>query len=325
MTPSASKKNIVWIAWERHRRTVEICDALHIKLKILESRQKRYIKHPLFTIATILMIIEQKPDILIIQNPSILLTLLSCLMKKIFKYKLVVDTHNAGLLPENDMVKVATKLNRFIHGLSDITIITNKYLSQYISGNADYFILPDKVPDKTDKYDRTSLAGARNVVCVCTYGDDEPYEEMIEAACGLPKDVVSYFTGNSRKLCKDIKRVSENVVFTDYLTDGDYWSLLKSADLIIDLTTRDHCLVCGAYEATAVGVPLLLSETDALRETFSRGAVFTGNTAAEIKNNVIYALDNIKKLKAEIVEQKHKMNDDWRGMSSQLIETINLL
>jgi len=66
------------------------------------------------------------------------------------------------------------------------------------------------------------------------------------------------------------------------VTDCEYISLLRSCDLVMDLTTRQACMVCGGYEAVAAGTPLLLSDTEVLRKYFNRGCLYTDNTAVDI-------------------------------------------
>ena len=54
-------------------------------------------------------------------------------------------------------------------------------------------------------------------------------------------------------------------------------------DATIDLTTRENCLVCGAYQSIAAGKPMVLSKTRALQTFFPAGAVYTDNSAADIR------------------------------------------
>ena len=86
-------------------------------------------------------------------------------------------------------------------------------------------------------------------------------------------------TGNPHKIGLSVaQRAPPNVHFTGFLADEDYWQLLRSADAIIDLTSKADCLVCGAYEALALGKPMLLSDNTASRELFGEGAVLTDNS-----------------------------------------------
>ena len=88
------QKQSIWISWEKHRRTENLCKSLQIPLHTFNSTKPRYIKHPLFLIRTLFLINRIKPSVLFVQNPSIILTCFVSILKKIFKYKLIVDAHN---------------------------------------------------------------------------------------------------------------------------------------------------------------------------------------------------------------------------------------
>ncbi len=89
-----------------------------------------------------------------------------------------------------------------------------------------------------------------------------------------------YVTGNDRNLASEIRAGKPaNVTFTGFLSESQYWSVLRNANLVVDLTMVDNCLKCGAYEALAVGTPLVLSSNAAWIEWFGGAARFAGNSA----------------------------------------------
>jgi len=51
---------------------------------------------------------------------------------------------------------------------------------------------------------------------------------------------------------------------------------------VLTLTTRDHTMLCGAYEAIYLGTPVILSNWPILQESFDKGAVHVDNRAADI-------------------------------------------
>ena len=157
-----------------------------------------------------------------------------------------------------------------------------------------------------------------NIVCISTFNLDEPYENILVAAKMMPH-VNIYMTGNYKKLKNNIiDKKPDNVIFTGYLSDEDYWKTLCSANLIIDLTNRDNCLVCGAYEAAAIEKPMILSDTKTLRKYFSKGYVFTTNSPADIVNSVNYARSHIEELTRSITDFKHETDARWEGYSQNL-------
>ena len=79
-----------------------------------------------------------------------------------------------------------------------------------------------------------------------------------------------YVTGKSKGREQQYgKPLPANIKLTGYLPEPEYLSLLNACDLVLDLTTRDHCLVCGAYEAVSFNKPFVLSNNQATQGLFS--------------------------------------------------------
>ena len=74
-----------------------------------------------------------------------------------------------------------------------------------------------------------------------------------------------------------------------FLPTDEYYRYLLSASVVMDLTTVEDCLLCGAYEALAAEKPLILSRTRALEEYFGSGVVLTDNTSDAIRESVRWA------------------------------------
>lgn len=325
---STIKDDILWIAWERHRRTVEMCCYFDIQLVTLVSNKTRLARHPVFIVKTIREIFRRKPRVLIVQNPSIVLTLLACILKKILKYRLVVDSHNAGVVPDDPTLQKLKFLYRYLHRNADVTIVTNERLADIVSGHeGSPFVMPDKLPDMAPPFSpRKTSSGKFNVVCICTFGGDEPYEQLVQAAGRCGDDFAFHITGNYRKISPTLYQEGckpANVTFTGFLPELHYAELLHSAHLIIDLTNREDCLVCGAYEAVAVEVPVLLSDTRALRRYFHKGTVFSDNSAEDLARKIAYAMENIDSLKRDVVCLKFELQRAWPVVANDFIRLLD--
>jgi hypothetical protein len=114
----------------------------------------------------------------------------------------------------------------------------------------------------------------------------------------------------------------ENIILTGFLTENDYWKLIISVDLIIDLTFRENCLVCGAYEAVAAEIPMVLSNTKTLKGHFDKGAVFTDNEEVSIKNTISFAMLNYNRLNSEVKVLKKELIRKWEVDGNNLKNTI---
>ena len=82
----------------------------------------------------------------------------------------------------------------------------------------------------------------------------------------------------------------------------------------MDLTTRENCLVCGAYEAMAAKKPVVLSDTTALREYFHKGAVFSGNHSVALAKSITDTLSDIESLNQQVQIFSIELREHWSGL-----------
>lgn len=301
----------IWITWENQRRNRTLSSALGAKLFQFDIKMNRLMRYPVALLKTFLTFIEEKPGIIFAQNPSLVLALFAVSYGRVFGVPVVIDSHNAGLFPSNGRSRLMNGIALHVIKNATLTLVTNDGLRNYVEqrGGAA-FVLPDPMPTfEAPVSDRKEpLKGRHNVLFICSYASDEPYLEVVKAAGELKKDVVIYLTGNSKGR---LGAVPENVVLTGYLPEKDYIHLLHQVDVIIDLTTREDCLVCGAYEAVAAGKPAILSDTKALRDYFSKGALYVDNTSGDLVKKINDSIANLEKLKKETEELKAERIASW--------------
>ena len=308
----------IWITWEKQRRNSGLSSALGFKL--FEFEYDKHIKIVRYLIAiykTTHLIFKNRSKIIVTQNPSIVLSLLAVFLKKLFHFKLVIDAHNSGLYPMEGKNTFFMTVSRFIQRNSTLTIVTNEKLKEIVKSNGGMsFVLQDKIPE-IESASLFPMDGIHQIACICTYGDDEPYREIIEAAQLIPEEIVIYFTGNYKNKV-DRDTVPSNVKLLGYISEKDYWSLLNSVDVVMDLTLRENCLVCGAYEGLSLLKPMVLSNTEALKSYFSKGCTYVNPDSASIAFGITDAIDRYAELKNEIVELKYFIDLNWNKRLSDL-------
>jgi glycosyltransferase involved in cell wall biosynthesis len=217
---------------------------------------------------------QRRPSILFIQCPSLVLGLWAAILKQVFGFVLVADLHNDAVTPYDVTSPIYEALYRLIHRAADVCLVSNAGLQRTVEGvGARAFVLPDKVPDLAPTAAPRAARSRRQAVFVCSYAKDEPYLEVMEAARVLGSEVTIHVTGDHRRV--QHLPAESPVHLTGFLPEADYVALLSTADVIVDLTFIEDCLVCGAYEAVALGKPLVTSDTAALREYFRMGTVYT--------------------------------------------------
>jgi len=77
-----------------------------------------------------------------------------------------------------------------------------------------------------------------------------------------------------------------NVILAGFLDDEAYVQRLASADAVVVLTDREDTLLSGAWEAIALGRPLVLSGTTALRTTFGDGVAYVTGDPVDIARGI---------------------------------------
>lgn len=316
--------NSVWIAWEKHRRTDSLVSKMNIPLYVCTSKMPRALKHTYSMVKTILFIIQNRPRILFVQNPSAFLTLLAIVLKPIFKYFLVVDAHNAGVYPFETGHEKYQKIFPFMHRHADRTIVTNEFLADIIMGNGgNPIVLPDLLPSFDQSPEIHSETDIFTVTFICSYSSDEPYLEVIKAAAELPDNITINITGDYNKMSQALKnQACERVIFTGFLIESEYLSLLKTSDAIMDLTSFNDCLVCGAYEAVSLEIPMILSDTSVLREWFYKGAVYTGHTVKSLSQAILTSRRRHSELKNEVHSLREEIDERWLELYEKFLKEL---
>ena len=255
------KNSAIWITWEKHRRTESLSSILAIPLYCLRSSLPIFLKHPWLLLRTFFLLLHLRPQLLFVQNPSAFLTIEAILLKHILGYVLVVDAHNAGVYPFEIHQKRFLRIFPFIHRYANLTIVTNSVLAAIINKNGGHsFVLPDPLPKFNSIPKPIKKREVFIVTFICSFAADEPYFEVMKSVQYLPDDVKVYITGNNRKLKRSERlQAGDNIVLTGFLEDGDFVQQLINSDVIMDLTTFQDCIVCGAYEGVSLGVPLILT------------------------------------------------------------------
>lgn len=304
----------IWITWETQRRNRSMSQALKAELYELDyselSAYKRYFKS---VVRTLLIIKREKPKVLFVQNPSLLLATIALLISKVSCINVVIDAHNGGIKPFDGKSRALNIWAKMILKSSPLTIVTNEVIRQDVikitAGKV--CVLPDPIPCIVPPQQRDKLKGEFNVLFVCTWASDEPFLEVIEAAGLLGNNICLYITGNHEKhQSLNFSNLPSNVFLTGFVPTIEFDRLLYSVDVVMDLTTREGCLVCGAYEAIAADQPVILSDTKVLQSYFP-GMVYTNNEASDIADSIKRMLEDLLHFKNSAKNLKNQLVENW--------------
>lgn len=301
----------IWMTWEIQRRNKSLSSSLGWPLYEIVYQNSRFIRYVRCVMKTTAILLKEKPEIVIAQNPSIILALLVLSLKPLLGYKCVIDAHNAGLFPCEGKSRMLGWIARILQRHADATIVTNPALAETVGRNRGTpLVLPDRIPAAPETEPQQLPTARFNMAYICTYSGDEPYQELIKAAGELDNGHCIYFTGNFKGKV-DPAKMPPNVKLTGFLSDHDYWRLISSVDAIIVLTTRENCLVCGAYEGVAATKPMILSKTQAIVRYFNRGCLYTVPDADHLKSAIGQAFESRDILVKEVEDLKIDLEKDW--------------
>jgi glycosyltransferase involved in cell wall biosynthesis len=306
----------LWISWNVHRRTTGLCAAWDLPLHVIRSRRGglRWVEQ---AVDTLKLLRRHKPAILFVQNPSLALTVLATLARRVFAYCLVVDAHNEGVRPFHRTGAFAGWLTRRVLRDADMTIVTNAALAPDVSAaGGRALVLPDSLPVPPLVPRPRVMQNAPDIAVIASYRSDEPIGAILAAAATMP-EIRFAFSGDPRKFIKKGINLPPNVRFPGYLVEKMYWQFLAQSRVICDLNLKPDCLVCGAYEGLALAKPLVLSDNPATREIFGRAAVLTSNEPEDIANALRTALEQGDELAANAAEVRETFRAQWQLQSAE--------
>jgi glycosyltransferase involved in cell wall biosynthesis len=263
-----------------------------------------------------------KPGVIYYQNPSLILSALLATLKflRLTNAKLIGDFHNAGVHPP-----VARFLVPWIVRHSDLIMVSNSNLEPAITAMGGRCMsVPDPIPHLDAIAGESPPTNAFEVFFICSWAPDEPIVEVLRAARIIAQrqpDMIVSITGRP-KLEKIgwSESVPENVHLTGFLAEPEFERRLLAASVVLDLTTRADCMVCGAYEAVSAQVPMVLSDNEPTRTYFRKGALYTDNSAASIAESLLRSRDRHAQLLREVMELKQELVREEQATLRSLIE-----
>lgn len=225
--------------------------------------------------------------------------------------RVVLDAHSAAFL--HPRWRRLQWLQRFLCRQAATTLVHNDHIAGLVRSAGGHATLVPDVPIVFPELERFPRPDGFVVAVVCSFNYDEPVEAIFEAARQLP-DVQFFVTGNPKHLSEGIKRrMPGNVTLTGFITTPSYGGLLTGADVVMTLTTRDHTMLRGAYEAIYQGTPVIVSDSLLLREAFPMGAAHVDNSATAIARAVRNIQKNPSVFRAGARQLRELKFTRWRG------------
>lgn len=309
---------ITWIDFQRRAESMN--QYVDFDLYYLPSPvSRKWLKpfgYPLQAWRMIRIVLAEKPDVVWVQSPPGMVPhILLALRSLTRRYGLIVDCHNASMLPPwSHFPGVAYVLNH-----SDRVLVHNEEMRKVVEA---FGVRPELIRVLEDPPALLDLPpappkpeGTRPYVLVpCSFNADEhlPIPAVLGAARLMPEVDVK-ITGRKWKaeaqgLTKD---APDNVHFTDYLTIAQFEQLLAGADVVLGVTSRTNCQLSVANEALGAHAPLVLSDTGILRKMFGDAALFGENTPEGLSAALREALARQPEMRAKSEALKLRRQESW--------------
>jgi len=263
---------------------------------------------------------KEKPHAVFVMAPPVFAAVAVLPYCRLHGATLVVDAHTGAFF--NRRWRYVQWLQRWICRRASTTIVTNDHLRELVEAHGGHATIVPDVPVVFPAGASYPLAGDANIAVVCSFGIDEPLDAMIGAARRLPH-VRFHVTGNPKDLDPALARqFPDNMRLTGFLSLGAYGSLLTNADAVMTLTTKDHTMLRGAWEAVYVETPVIVSDWPTLRDSFDQGAVHVDNTAEGIQTGVQRMLDGLDSHRRGVAALRQQKVRRWESTKRDLLDRL---
>jgi glycosyltransferase involved in cell wall biosynthesis len=278
------------------------------------------LKYILQAFRTLQVLFKERPRAVHVQNPPFVCGLVVDVYARLTGAKYVLHYHSAAF---GAAWNWALPLQKLIARRAATNIVTNQHWAEIVrSWGGHTLVMVDPFLD-LPQGEMFPVKPGFNLAFVCTFAPDEPTEAVLRAAAMLP-DVNFYITGDKRKKpASFFASAPENVTFTGFL--DPYWQypgLLRAADAVMVLTTRNYTLQLGGCEATAVGKPLITSDWPYLHEVFPKGTAYVRETAESIRDGILQMQEQYDRYAREILELRQEGRQEWNIRLGQLKEIV---
>lgn len=227
---------------------------------------------------------KERPDAVFVMTPPMFAALPAFWYARRHRARVVLDAHTAAFL--HPRWRRLQWLQRALLRRAATTLVHNEKIATIVRSAGGHATLVPDVPVIFSDIEPFQRPEEFTIAVVCSFNYDEPVDAIFQAAALLP-DVRFFVTGNPRHLADRLKRtLPVNVTLTGFISTQAYGGLLRGADAVMTLTTRDHTMLRGAYEAIYQGTPVIVSDWPLLRTAFEDGAVHVRNDAPSIAAGV---------------------------------------
>jgi glycosyltransferase involved in cell wall biosynthesis len=263
---------------------------------------------------------DERPEVVFVMTPPLFAAIPAFWYAARRGKRVVLDAHSAAFM--HPRWRWFQWLQRWMCRRAVTTLVHNDHIARLVRDVGGHATVVPDVPVVFTEREVFPRPAEFTVAVVCSFNYDEPVEAIVAAAAALP-DVRFFVTGNPKHLDERIKRrMPPNMTLTGFLSTAAYGGLITGADAVLTLTTRDHTMLRGAYEAIYQGTPVIVSDWRLLREAFPEGAVHVDNSAEAIASAVRRLQTDYAGFKAGAARMAERKLTDWERTKQALVAQL---
>jgi glycosyltransferase involved in cell wall biosynthesis len=273
------------------------------------------------TLETWLVLARERADAVFVMSPppvAVIAVYLACLFSRT---PFVIDAHSGAF--QHPRWKIFQPVHFWLCRRARTTIVTNEHLASLVRGRGGHSTV---VPDVPVRYAADPTAPPRDdeftVVCVTSFDRDEPIAALFEAARRLP-ELRFLMTGNpAGPNGLHGLQPPANVTLTGFLEESRYGALLQRASVVLALTTDDHTMQRGAWEAIYQGTPVIVSDFGILRQAFDEGAIHVNNSPEAIVEAVLHLKARVFDYRSAAQRLRARKQARWASSKRALMDAL---
>ena len=278
----------------------------------------KYLGH---AVRTWRLLAAERPGAVFVMTPPVFAPLVAWVYCATHGCRLVLDAHTAAFL--HPRWRWFQWLQFWLSRRAATTIVHGPHLKELIERNGGRAIIVEDIPVHFPEGGAYPLPDGFNIAVVCSFNPDEPVASVLEAASRRP-DTTFHLTGDARALDADLRQnLPPNVQLTGFLSDAAYGFLIAHADAVMALTTRDHTMLRGAWEAVYQETPVIVSDWPVLRHAFDDGAIHVDNTPDRIVEAVDELRENIGRYREGVRALRRRKEQRWMAVRQELRASIS--
>jgi hypothetical protein len=289
------------------------------------------LRYAFLALRTLSLLSREQPSVVLAQNPPIFLPLLLVLVKRLYRFRLVVDHHavwSMKTLRQPLLSQGIAVLESFVSKKADSNMSPNNSWTRelHARGATDAFTYHDFIPKsvatkggRNKQWATFPLPPFRSLIIAGHGGHpQELLEEEVAAIRGL-EGYLLVITGKREKLGHRIARLNppNNVVYPGYLDGAQYEALKRNADAALSLSTELNTVPHAIHEYLAYGIPTVVLKDSLLRSLFDSAIIEINDARPETVRRALVRITEDPALRKQLFEN---INRNYEARSKMHLE-----